>query len=345
MHLLVIRLSAMGDVALTAPVVHSLLELNPMLSITVVTNGFYTPYFNTCDRLHIHPADLKGEHKGISGIRKLYRELIKNDFDAIIDLHDVLRTKVLRSFFKLKNTKVLCFDKGRSEKKSLLSNKRVFRKLPHTTERYFKIFQQLGIKTGFSSEPWTKTSQSEILSNFKGIHEINTKASLIGIAPFAKHESKIWGQEKIEILIRQIQNEIGSTILLFGGVNEIPALNEIIKNNNSIILVAGKLDLASELKLMTDLDVMVSMDSSNMHLMCILGKKVVSIWGGTHHYLGFGPIGNENLIVEIPRKDMPCRPSTIYGKVKNEKQLDCAKSAMNRVTVEMVFAKIKQAKS
>jgi ADP-heptose:LPS heptosyltransferase len=345
MRLLVIRLSAMGDVALTAPVVHSLLEKNPLLSITVLTNAFYTPFFNTCDRLHVYPADLKGKHKGISGIRQLSRELKQYEFDAVIDLHDVVRTKILRSFFKLSSTKVLCFNKGRSAKKALLSNKRAFQKLPHTTERYFEIFKQLGIQTGFSSNPWTKTSQSEVLSNFKKTHELNTHTSLIGIAPFAMHESKVWGQEKIENLIRQIQKEIGSTVLLFGGADEIPALNAIIKDNTSTVLVAGKLGLASELKLMTELDVMVSMDSSNMHLMCILGKKVVSIWGGTHHYLGFGPIGNENLIVEIPRKEMPCRPSTIYGKTKNEKQLICAKSAMSRITVEMVFAKIKQSVS
>jgi ADP-heptose:LPS heptosyltransferase len=84
------------------------------------------------------------------------------------------------------------------------------------------------------------------------------------------------------------------------------------------------------------------MDSSNMHLMCILGKKVVSIWGGTHHFIGFGPLGSEDLIVHIPRNNMPCRPSTIYGKTDNKKQLTCAKTAMSGINVEMVMEKLKQ---
>lgn len=333
----------MGDVALTAPVVHSLLEQNPALTITIVTNKLYAPFFNSSDRLHVHPVNIKKEHKGVLGIRKIYLELQDHNFDAVVDLHDVLRSKILRLFFKLNGIKVLCFDKGRSEKKALLSEKIDFRKLPHTTERYFNIFKQLNIKTELSAMPWTRTEQSKMLSQFKNTCDLKNGAPLIGIAPFAMHEAKIWGKEKIEELIPLIQKEIGGTVLLFGGANEIPALKSIKENNTSVVIVAGKIDLSAELQLMTELDVMVSMDSSNMHLMSILGKKVVSIWGGTHHYIGFGPIGNENLIVEVSRDLMPCRPSTIYGKTKSTAQLECAKSAMQKITVEMVLNKIQQA--
>jgi ADP-heptose:LPS heptosyltransferase len=194
-----------------------------------------------------------------------------------------------------------------------------------------------------SDHPWKKTSNSDALTEFCLTNKLNPDDLLIGIAPYALHESKIWGDSKIEQLITKIEQETGGKVLLFGGKNEIPDLRKILQKHPDTTLVAGNLDLETELQLMSNLAVMVSMDSSNMHLMCILGSRVVSIWGGTHHFIGFGPLGNEDLIVEVPKDELPCRPCTIYGKTENKVQLDCAKAAMNGIKVEMVFEKIQKA--
>ena len=63
-------------------------------------------------------------------------------------------------------------------------------------------------------------------------------------------------------------------------------------------VIAGKYSLKEELDIMANLDLMISMDSANMHLATLVGIKVISIWGPTHHFLGFGPLMNEALIVE-----------------------------------------------
>jgi ADP-heptose:LPS heptosyltransferase len=344
MHILVIRFSAMGDVALTAPVIHSLLENNQDLKITLVSNEFFRPFFNESDRFSFHPAEVRSTHKGLAGLKALYNELKPIGFDAVVDIHDVLRSRVICSFFKLGGTKVIRFNKGRNEKKALLKEGCDFKKLPHTTERYFSAFEKLGLAIGFSENPWKKTLPLENLQFFLTAQGIKPGSVTIGIAPFAKHDSKIWGIQNIEALIIEIHRVFDAEILLFGGGEEetqkLAALNRKYPNT---IVVAGNLDLSSELQLMSTLNVMISMDSSNMHLMCILGKKVVSIWGGTHHYLGFGPLENEDLIVEVSRNNMPCRPSTIYGKTDNNKQLTCAKNAMNGITIEMVINKLNKA--
>ncbi len=344
MHVLVIRFSAMGDVALTAPVIHSLLDKNPELNITLVSNHAYEPFFNQSDRFYFHKAYLKTRHKGFWGLRKLYKELRTNQFDAVVDLHDVLRSKVVRRHFKRSGHKILIFDKGRKQKQKLLKPNCEFKKLPHTTERYFKPFEALGLKTGFSPNPWTIPNENQATTDFMESHKIDVEKKLIGLAPFARHEAKIWGTGKIHKLIPRLTEEFDAKILLFGGgERETKELHSLNRKFPETVVVAGKLDLSSELQLMRKLDVMVSMDSSNMHLMCILGRKVVSIWGGTHHFVGFGPLGNEDLIVEVSRNNMPCRPSTIYGKTDNKKALECAKSAMKGIKVEMVLEKVKKA--
>lgn len=334
----------MGDVALTAPVIHSLLEKNPELRITLISNSFFEPFFNPSNRFTFHPASVKAQHKGIAGLKALYNEVKSTGFDAVIDLHDVLRSRILCSFFKLNGTRIVRFDKGRAEKKALLSATSGFRKLPHTTDRYFEAFGKMGLHTGLTTNPWRKVEGQSNLQQFLTEKNITKGDLLIGIAPFAKHEAKLWGLDKIEELIPRIQQEFDARILLFGGgAEETQKLQALNSNHPDTIVVAGNLDLSSELQLMCELSVMISMDSSNMHLMCILGKKVVSIWGGTHHFIGFGPLGNEDLIVEVPRNNMPCRPSTIYGKTDNKKQLACAKSAMSGIKVEMVIEKLQQA--
>ena len=69
--------------------------------------------------------------------------------------------------------------------------------------------------------------------------------------------------------------------------------------------------LAAELELMRGLDVMLSMDSANMHLASLVGTRVVSVWGATHPYAGF--LGWGQRAEDCVQKDLPCRPCSIYG--------------------------------
>ena len=75
--------------------------------------------------------------------------------------------------------------------------------------------------------------------------------------------------------------------------------------------LAGKLNLKNELHFISNLDVMVSMDSANMHFASLYGVPVISIWGGTHPYLGFYGWGQspQNAV----QVDLECRPSSVFG--------------------------------
>ena len=89
-------------------------------------------------------------------------------------------------------------------------------------------------------------------------------------------------------------------------------LDNMASKSHNCVNASGLLSgMRDELILMSHLDVMVSMDSANMHLASIVGTPVVSIWGATHPFAGFMGWGQppENAV----QLDLPCRPCSIYG--------------------------------
>src|SRR5699024_10422923 len=106
-HILVIRLSAMGDCAMAVPVLLRLIDNYPDLKITVVTKSFFVPIFKTLppESVQIVGADTKTKHKGLFGILKLGKQLKKMEVDQVADLHDVLRSKIMRTQFSFNGIK------------------------------------------------------------------------------------------------------------------------------------------------------------------------------------------------------------------------------------------------
>lgn len=336
MHLLLIRFSAMGDVALLSPVVYNALEQNPELKITVVSRPAFRDIFAQHPRFHFFGADLKGVHRGVRGLFRLYRALRKSQITAVLDIHDVLRSRILSTFFRMGGISVTRFNKGRAEKKAVLGNLPLA-PLKHTAERYFEALAALNLKTGWLSSPLPPVGQ--ISANINNLLDSkSTEEKWIGVAPYAQHPSKIWGDEKMVQALRFLEAKFSCKFFLFGGGSrEIEQLKNLAKHVDSSHLVAGNHTLAEELALMQHLDVMISMDSANMHLASLVGTKVVSIWGPTHPFIGFAPLFNTHGVVQV---DLPCRPCSIFGKIKTSSQAECAAASMNAISPEMVSEKV-----
>jgi ADP-heptose:LPS heptosyltransferase len=332
----------MGDVAMLVPVLYSVLKQNPKLNITFISRPMFAPLFMFSKRLTFIGVELDKKHKGLFGLKKLANDLVKNnEFDALIDEHDVLRTQVLRTFFKLKGIKTLVYDKGRKEKKKLI-NGDFFKPLPHTTQRYLEPFSKLGLKTELLNEPFLSLKSSKKISKVLATLELSKTDEIIGIAPFAKHNSKEWGIDNIGQTIADITKNYNTKIVLFGaGGKEAKQLEKLSKKYSNCVSVAGKISFDEELVLIANLKAMLSMDSANMHLAVACSIPVVSLWGPTHHYTGFGPLNSEKYIVEISKDKLPCRPCSIYGKIDNKKAEKCAKKSMEMITADMVLQKLK----
>jgi ADP-heptose:LPS heptosyltransferase len=572
--LLVFRFSALGDVAMTVPVVKSLLQQYPDLQVTYVSNAFVAPLFTGIERLHFQAADLKGRHNGIKGLFNLYRELSRTyNFDAIADLHNVLRTQILRFFFIASFKKIAVIDKGRKEKKELTRKEhKVFKPLKSTIQRYADVFAALGLPVQLhqhlesvkhnsspheynvsqgenqlhteysdnhfnqsnlqtteysklqsnhdaqansgpqvnpvqeritgepsvssiedfrspdsgnqaasnsadnsaedateikrlhlsgpgqqnqssqnrqsSSEPQpqetfqdssgtkyqeplqsssgpkhqetldisqgchisfspnpapssisnpnpsplynqnppltsdappqvSSSSNSDILpsvfntnnpsstSNLKDTSLISglidpsltsdlndssiisdsndlslipgsNSSFLIGIAPFAQHAEKMYPHEKMKEVLRLLLQHQNIKVLLFGGGKlEVSLLQQWEKEIPGLESVAGKMSFHNELKLITQLDLMVSMDSANMHLASLSGIPVISIWGSTHPFAGFYGWGQSP--DDAIQVDLYCRPCSVFG---NRPCFRGDLACMNSISPFVVYNKI-----
>lgn len=332
MHLLVIRFSSMGDVVLSVPVIYSLAKKYPEIRITYVTRKEYEPFFYNIPGVEIIGVDLKLKHyKGLLGIYRLYKELKRlGPYDYGIDLHGSLRSKILKFFFR-KELKFATIVKGRKEKKEQTRRKnKILKPLPHTIERYVHVFERAGLYVKISSGPWITLdiNSKKLTKEFLVKHSITKKDQLwIGIAPFAGHIPKTLPFYKIEELLKIIQKYLKCKVFLFGGgKEEIQKLEELSqKYSNFTINVAGKMPLEGEIGLIEKLDLMIAMDSFNMHISSLVGIPVISIWGATHPYSGFGPFAQkEETIIQIPPEKLSCRPCSIFGNKKcYRKDLAC----------------------
>lgn len=281
---------------MTVPVCVEFLEQNPDTEIVFVSRENFKDLFDKHPRLKFHGISFD-DYKGIFGIRKLTRQLIK-EFkpEFVADLHDVIRTKMLNAIFFRHGFKVYQIDKGKDEKEKLTDVWNLDKvQLKRTTERYADVFRDMGFSLNLSNQ----------------LRPGNITKKDIGFAPFAQHKGKMMPEEKSFELARILAKT--HKVYFFGGGNE---ENEIltkwekqIPNTHSL---SGKLSLKEELKKISELEVMISMDSANMHLASLMGTRCISVWGSTHHFAGFLGYGqSEDDIVHV--KDLSCRPCSVFG--------------------------------
>ncbi|MCC5945133.1 MAG: glycosyltransferase family 9 protein [Bernardetiaceae bacterium] len=327
MKILVMRFSAMGDVALLAPVLRAALEAKPDLEITILTRKAFAPFFKGIKRLEVLSVDIDGEYKGLWGLFKLYQLLIKTqDFDIVLDAHDHLRTRILSFFFKfLSHKRIIRLQKGRASKRKLVRKRRKVRQqLLHSSERYATLFRTIQIPVDLNPRPSLylqpdgnhKQLAKEFLATHQPLHT-QRKGILLGIAPFAKHRAKKWTEGKMRTLIQNLEKQdwVKAVYLFGGGESETYTLSEWTKDTpNFAFSVASALPLEAEWALMQKLDAFLSMDSSNMHMAALCGVKTFSIWGATHADAGFAPLWQPEVFrIEKSVEELPCRPCSVFG--------------------------------
>lgn len=305
-HILALRFSALGDVAMTVPVLKLLLQQYPNLEITLVSAPFHKPLFTGIDRLHFYGADIKKDFKGAKGLYNLSQRLKKDiAFDAVADLHDVLRTKIIRKFLPGATAVI---NKGRKQKKELTRAKnKKLRPLKTSFERYADVFEKLG----YPIKLLRRQGIVHLHANDTLLDVPRSGYKFIGIAPFAKHASKTYPLEKMKLVVELLQQKPGMQILLFGSRDEAPILQDWKGNFDNVTVIAGRYAFEDELNIISQLHLMVSMDSANMHLASLYGVPVVSVWGGTHPYLGFYGWGQD--IDNAVQLALDCRPSSVFG--------------------------------
>ena len=288
----------------------------------MVSNKSYQSLFNNNKRVKFIGVDLK------KSVFKIYQQ-VKNDtkfinFEGIYDFHDVIRSKSLCFLLKNKTYKNRVFKKDRATKQKIITHKIDLKKLKHTTERYLDCLKQDFPKLDFNKV-------NKIWNQGKN------KKNIIGFAPFSAHVSKQWPLKNYAEIINKYDKF--HFILFAFGEKEISASNDQFLGFKNVELISNNLNLTEQMEIINKCKVFISLDSANMHLASLTSTPVVSIWGPTHPFLGFRPLFNEEFIVQVDKEELPCRPCSVYGKIRN-KDIDCAKKSLNNITTKMVIDKV-----
>jgi len=308
--LLIIRLSALGDICMTLPVIDSACRAYPNVEFTLLTSKVGAIVANSvleCPNFKVFSIN-KRDYNGISGLNRLYDELKALDFDAVADLHDVLRTKWIDLRFKMAGKRVETIHKGRSEKKALVAHA-ISRQLTTSFERYREVFSRLGMS--FALDYDSLSVRNRLIADNEASTAANRHA--IGIAPFAQHQGKIYPVSRMrEVIDQLLLRDHTLKIYLFGGRDEQSVLDVWASDHpDRVVNLAGYQSIDADLARMAQLRLLVSMDSANMHLASLVGLRCLSIWGATHRYAGFLGYGQqESDCIELP---LSCRPCSVYG--------------------------------
>lgn len=310
----VARFSALGDVAMTVPALYAVCEANPHTRFVMLTRPALTQlYVNAPDNLVVCGVDVRGEYRGLRGLMRLARRLA--GARAFVDLHDVLRTRILGLLLRMRGMRVVTFDKCRGEKNRIVHHRRGARAVSPTVRRYCDALQQVTGNGGTVRGVFHPTLPNmDIVAGIVG--PTPKSCPWVGIAPFAAHDGKVYPVSRM-LEVARLLHANGCRIFLFGGgKHEAEILEKWRKElgDNTVNVAAAHAGLTAELHLMGMLDTMVCMDSGNMHMAAIAGIDTVSVWGATHPDTGFIPatVRPGQLHIMVQNK-CACRPCSVFG--------------------------------
>ncbi len=314
---LAMRFSALGDVAMTVPPMADAAFAAPGRRFVMLTRPLpartYADPSALPGNLEVRGVDLNA-YKGLAGLWRLSGELWRElRPDTVVDLHDVLRSRILSLFLRMRSlgrVRVGRIDKGRAAKRVLTRDaKKELRPLPSGDSRYRAALRRAGLEAPERfAGMWPDLRQARAEARRRP----GTRPR-VAIAPFAAHPGKEWPVEKMTETIGLLV-EAGCEILAFGaGEREGKVIAAWARQWPGEVtdMCARRAGLQAEMREMAQCDAMVSMDSANMHMASLVGLPVVSIWGATHPYAGF--MGWRQPEAGAVQLDLPCRPCSVFG--------------------------------
>lgn len=307
MTYLVIRLATLGNVAMTVPVMASVSSRYPDDRFIILAKKELSAMFAAMPNVEYHEVD---NHLDWNGVIELWRTL-RGKVDAVIDLQNVRRTRVLDAFMRMSGKRVTTVRYGRI-RKWLITVLGIGKRhhLPSEFERYKDAFHRAGLESDdtFTALPVNKAAAKQVQKLFGA-----KTGRWIGLAPFAKSKSNMLPYRITKDIIEMLSSDEQTHIFLFGaGVIESEMLRQWSTVFPRTTCVASLLKLSEELELMRTLDVMICMDSANQHLSGLVGLRAISVWCATHPMIGFAGWKQSPDDI-IQRHDLRCRPCTCHG--------------------------------
>ncbi|MFA6979647.1 MAG: glycosyltransferase family 9 protein [Ignavibacteriaceae bacterium] len=294
---MIVRLSSLGDILLTTPLIRSLKKQNPTLQIDFLVRSEYS------DLLAVNPyvSSLHLFSRTDQENKKLKIKLMEMKYDCIVDLQNNLRSKL---FLNNLSGEVLSFNKKRFEKVLLVHTKiNLLKEAPAIPVRYAETIPDFQLD-GEGLDLFIPENISARITQDKNV---------IGLCPGARHFTKRWQKENF-IQLGNMLIEKGFSVALFGGKSDRELCEEITKEIPGSINLSTEDDILQLAKDMQQCKAIVCNDSGLMHTACAVKTPVVAIFGSTVGEFGFTPYGCKNIILE--NNSLTCRPCSHIGKKK-----------------------------
>ena len=333
---LVIRFSSIGDIVLSTPLLRVLRARFPQGQIDYVTRSEYAQLVRFNANLNVtHEFDTT---TGFAGLRELKKKLRRERYDLIVDLHNSIRSRFLRSMRGVGS--VVKVDKRIKERTLLVKfKKNTYESIVPVADRYIETVLGFGVQSdGKKAEVHIP---DEILFGVSGKMaklRLDRFEHVIGFCPFARHTTKEWPAERFVELGARVAGELNGAIMIFGGTPDRERAERMVHalsdsaGKERILNLTGELSLLESAAAMQYCDVIVTNDSGLMHLAAAMEKKVVALFGSTVEEFGFFPPKENSVVLE--RKGLHCRPCSHLGLPQcPEGHFRC----MSEITVEDVF--------
>ncbi len=291
---LIIRLSAIGDIILTSPLVRELRAAYPHSKIDYLTKPafksllLHSPYLDSIYTLQ----DFKPEH-----------------YDYVIDFQNNMKSRKLSKGLGKKTFKYY----KHNWKKFLLVHFKIDL-LSHTlpvAERYKEDLKELEINDDGRGNEIFLSQEDEDFAN----ERLNSNVKTIAVCFGATHFTKRYPTERFVELMDQITAKTDANVMLLGGNDEIDAANKILQTASSkhrIEDFTGKTTLLQSAALLKHADVVVTNDTGLMHMASAFKKPIIAIFGSSVREFGFAPYRTPNTIIEV--NGLKCRPCSHIGR-------------------------------
>ena len=291
MKILVIRLSSIGDIVLTSPVVR-ILKKQLKAEVHFLTKTNFSPWLS-----HNPYIDVIHHYKDGN------EALLKEQFDLVIDLHHNLRTLCVKRALKVPSKSV---DKLNVKKFLLTTFKWNLMPPIHMVDRNVATIEHLGVKNDMQGLDFF-IPESETLPT-----EFQMKTPFVAVVIGGQHATKILPTYKLIELCQQLNRPF----VLVGGPEDAERGEEIIKATSQGLNACGKLSLTQSALLVKGTDFVVSHDTGMMHISAALKKKIFSVWGNTAPAFGMVPYLPDPESVMVENKELGCRPCSKIGYAK-----------------------------
>jgi len=336
---LVIRFSSIGDIVLTSPLLRVLRAKFPQSQIDFVTRREYAELVRSNQNLN-RTFEFDAT-TGFEGLRKLKKTLKEERYDLLVDLHDSLRSKYLRS---IRGPRRVVVDKRILERSLFVKlKKNVYKGIVPVSDRYIETLGEFGIVN--DGKGLELHIPDEILFDVSGKIaplKLNRFEKVVGLCPGARHFTKRWPADRFARVGAALAQKMDAKVLLFGGKADEPLCNQIMweVNNDAgsdrATSLAGQLGLLETAAAMQFCDVMITNDTGLMHIARAMHKKIVALFGSTVKEFGFAP--DEPSAVLIERSGLACRPCSHIGRSKcPEQHFRC----MSEIQADEVFLRAK----